>query len=388
MLLCIAVHGLVIPEASWRQASEAHSQRVRTLLRPGFMSPQELSVPSRRIRSKKDGWEALDPENPVYNFLLEYYALKGAKATRRLGRWSPPLASEGVTLEGANGMDIADGILSPRGAAVHPDGITYHARAYAQSVSQSQCAAFVWYRDILAATSRATPVLHCYGLHEWAMQYWPDGAAPPPSAKYQRHLPLRVTRTQINAAVERRGVSCTHVDALRYFAPAAAPLNKHGATLQRAQQPDMEQPACVHAAMDLLKMAMKLSPWLPAEILGDALEIALEARTLDVAASPYDLSSYGIAPVCVEDPAGRAEYRRRQEVLMAHAQPIRTRLLHAYDAFLFAGFDGSILAKASKTPNPVHYAQATPGGAAWRWSGLDQDHGSASQRVEVADSRG
>ena len=111
---------------------------------------------------------------------------------------------------------------------------------------------YVWYREVLGRTlgpDRA-PVLHCYGLHEWAMQYQPAGARPPPSATYQAHaMPLRVDRATINAAVERKGVSCTHVDALRFFAPAAAPLNSHGATLERVDQLRLEQPACVHAHM-------------------------------------------------------------------------------------------------------------------------------------------
>ena len=53
-------------------------------------------------------------------------------------------------------------------------------------------------------------------VHEWAMQYQPDGAPEPPSAKYQAHLPLRVSRETINKVVERKGVHCTHVDALRW----------------------------------------------------------------------------------------------------------------------------------------------------------------------------
>ena len=200
------------------------------------------------------------------------------------------------------------------------------------------------------------------------MQYQPLGAPPPPSAKYQAHLPLRVSQATINAAVERRGVSCTHVDALRYFAPAAAQLNKHGATLHRSQQTDLEQPACVHAAMDLLKMALKLTPWIEAELVGDALEIAIEARTLDVAASPYDLSSYGLAPICIEMESGRSEYIERQTGLMDRAQPVRWRLLRAYDAFLDAGFAESTVNAALAEPNAVHFAKCSPGGPAWKWS--------------------
>lgn len=36
--------------------------------------------------------------------------------------------------------------------------------------------------------------------------------------------------------MERKGLRCTHVDALRFFAPAAAPLNHHGSFLEREDQ--------------------------------------------------------------------------------------------------------------------------------------------------------
>jgi hypothetical protein len=148
-------------------------------------------------------------------------------------------------------------------------------------------------------------------------------------------------------------------------------LNKHGAHLVRAQQPLLEQPACVHASMDLLKMALKLHPWLPSELVGDCLEVAIAARTLDVSASPYDLTRYDLAPVCIETETGRLEFRRRQLELMARAQPVRARLLLAYDAFLDAGFPAEVVEAALATPNAVHVATATPGGPAWRWSDLD-----------------
>lgn len=363
---------VVLPEATWRADSAAHSARMRSLLSPGFVAATDHLTrdrkPSRRFPRAADGWLALDPEHPVYNFMLEYYALKGAKATRRLGRWSPTLSPNGVLLQGATEADLESGCLSPRGAKVSSRGVAYDPRAFQATATRGQCASFLWYRSVLAATLDATPVLHCYGLHEWAMQYQPEGAPPPPSAQYQKHLPLRVSRAQINQAVERRGISCTHVDALRYFAPAAGPLNRHGATLRREQQTMLEQPGCVHAHMDLLKIALKLHPWLPAVLVGDALEIAIAARELDVAASPYDLRAHGIAPVCIETEEGRLEYRQRQEELMQRAQPVRRRLLDAYDTFIAAGFKSEALTAAVAQPNAVHFADATPGGPAWRWS--------------------
>ena len=372
---------VTLPESIWRPAALAHTERMRALVSPGFVETAEHLThdkkPSRRFRHANDGWRALDPRHPVYNFMLEYYALKGAKSTRRLGRWSPALSADGVLLEGASSADIDCGRLSPRGAIETRSGICYDPREFQRGASREQCSSFLWYRSILSATSDAAPVLHCFGLHEWAMQYQPEGAPPPPSAKYQAHLPLRVSREQINAAVERSGVSCTHVDALRYFAPAAAPLNKHGSTLQRSQQPDLEQPACVHAAMDLLKIALKLHPWLPAELVGDALEVAIEARTLDVIASPYDLRSYGLEPICIEEESGRAEFKERQLALMARVQPVRTQLLRAYDAFLDCGFDMSTIEAALRRPNEVQFATATPGGKAWKWSPGAREQGAA-----------
>ena len=194
---------------------------------------------------------------------------------------------------------------------------------------------FLWYQSILEQTLKAEPILHCYGLHEWAMQYHPEGAPPPPSAKYQAHLQLRVPREVINETVERKGISCTHVDALRFFAPAAAPLNHHGASLERMDQLYLEQPACVHAHMDLLKIAIKLRPFCDPMLLTRVLEIALKARTLDVAASPYDATMYGVGIVPIEKGEGRAQYKKEQKLLMESAALIRGDLLSAFTKYSF-----------------------------------------------------
>ena len=149
-------------------------------------------------------------------------------------------------------------------------------------------------------------------------------------------------------------------------------MNKHGATLQRSQQPSLEQPACVHAAMDLLKIALKLHPWMSSEILGDALEVAIASRTLDVVASPYDLRSYGLKPICIETDEGRQEFREAQVQLMERVVPVRARLLEAYDAFLEVGFDHRTVEAALERPNAVQFATATPGGPAWKQSLLKE----------------
>ena len=220
---------------------------------------------------------------------------------------------------------------------------------------------------------------------EWAMQYHPIGEIEPPSAKYQQHLPLRVSRQIINDTVERRGISCTHVDALRFFAPAAAPLNHHGATLERVDQLRLEQPGCVHAHMDLLKIILKLQPFCNPLLLQRVLQYALEARKLDVAASPYDASSYGLGVVPVETTKGRSEYKKQQIQLMENVKPIRQDLLHAYNIFLPLAFNDHMINKATNEPQAERYSKAEPGGLPWRKNLIDNP-GSTSENITITTS--
>ena len=136
--------------------------------------------------------------------------------------------SGGTLLEGAREEDLVTGLLALRGAKTCDAGITFDAQRAFADADADAATPFVWYRDLLRNTTTSKPILHCFGLHEWAMQYRPDGAPPAPSERFQRHsMALRVPQHVVNAAVEREGISCTHVDALRFFAPAAAPLNHH-----------------------------------------------------------------------------------------------------------------------------------------------------------------
>jgi hypothetical protein len=381
-----------VSEKAWRAATSIHVGRIRELLSPGLISEDHvLSSGNQRKGSKPydRGLTALDPMNPVFNFLIEYYGLKGSKATRRLARWSPtpqllvqkeskiteldqlllPIENqdnvlfEGILLEGATENDLSS-TLHLKGAMPYDDGILYSPKSFFSGDVdiEKSATAYLWYRNVIEQTLKADPVIHCHGMHEWAMQYWPEGANPPPSAKYQKHLPLRVSREVINDAVERKGISCTHVDALRYFAPAAGPLNHHGHSLKREQQLELEQPACVHAQMDLLKMALKLVPFCDPILLQNSLEIALDARKLDVAASPYDATAFGVGVIPVETSEGRKEYRRQQIMLMKKAQPIRLEMLHAYNLLLQIGFDD----KHNFQPSPERFARAEPGGLPWR----------------------
>lgn len=116
----------------------------------------------------------------------------------------------------------------------------------------------------------------------------------------------------------------------------------------------LEQRACVHAHMDLLKIGLKLTPFVDSNLMVEILQMALKARRLDVEASPYDCSFYtGTEGVHVETPEGRKLYRKRQVELMEEAEPIRIRLLDAYDSFMRIAFDDELLSgsKSSSTSN-------------------------------------
>lgn len=443
---------IIISEKIWREAARNHRKRILSLLQPGLTPRQDqINTGNRRQNRRVDEWTALDPVNPIYNFLIEYYGIKGAKGARRLGRWAPDPSlllgnynnnkhSEEEDLKIENGHFDADvydrlykaameashgqgGILlqnantEDMGGTLHLRGSipvlssendnhdndkddsgtgTFHGILYNPAISYNRhqpiessaerqqilktIAPFQWYSSILRTTLNSEPILHCHGLHEWAMQYHPPDAPPPPSAKYQSSLPLRVSREVINETVERKGISCTHVDALRFFAPAAGPLNHHGAELERTDQLRLEQKACVHAHMDLLKIALKLQPFLKAELLGEILEVGIKARRLDVEASPYDARSYGAGVVPVETQEGRALYRERQSVLMEEVEPVRIRLLKAYDDFMGIAFaeefvgqhdivEGGIGKEGdqySPFVAPERIAKAQPGGKPWR----------------------
>lgn len=129
--------------------------------------------------------------------------------------------------------------------------------------------------------------------------------------------------------------------------------------LTRTDQLHLEQKACLHANMDLFKIAWRLQPFISSTLLTEALTVALQARTLDVEASPYDVSGYlglcwdcqkmtetesgeilmpcgtkSLGAVEVETEEGRKEYQRRQAEVMRRGEVVRKKLLQAYSDFL------------------------------------------------------
>ena len=434
----------ILQESEWREQAQRHAERIYTILSPGMLPMETFTNANRKIKQQQQRqhlsyaeennpnlsisslpWRGLDPYHPIYNFLIEYYGIRGAKGCRKLGRWSPPLTcshdnddddefenipapdNNRVLLEGAskqNDFGGSDGILHSRGAFPyhniasssaaseselinssnsHTSGYIYNPCLYFSSKATAATSStdtknkaaipYLWHYTILHQTyTNPQPITHCFGLHEWAMVYHPPNSPypPPPSAKYQAHLPRRVSQSVINEMVERKGVACTHYDAIRFFAKDALPLlqtinhdshsdddgdksnnerNHHvppppssssqtELPIQRSDQAIMEQSACVHANMDLFKLSLKLSPFVSSTIIGDALDLALECRRLDVAASPYDASEYGVIPVQIETSEGRSIYKERQIDLLHKGQKVRKKLMKAYEDFLIVSF--------------------------------------------------
>ena len=91
--------------ASWAEAASAHAKRIRSLLAPGLVSNPSASKRPEVAPGNLDAsiGERLDPQNPVFNFLVSYYGMKGAKGVRRLCRYSP---GANVLMEGVDAGDI------------------------------------------------------------------------------------------------------------------------------------------------------------------------------------------------------------------------------------------------------------------------------------------
>ncbi len=243
-------------------------------------------------------------KHAVDDFLFDYYPYSAAK----LSTWHP---GYGVVLEGAAALPY----LSGPGYVPTHDGVTADVVWLTGKVPRLDFAI-----RVLAGTAARPAVTGCFGLHEWAMVYGLD------QEQVRHHyLPLRVTSAEVSATVEEVGLRCTHLDAFRFFTPEAIPLN----TLQptREAQPDLEQPGCLHASMDLYKWASWFSPLVGSDLVADCFENAVAARRLDMTASPYDVTQFGLEPIRVETPEGRREYVDRQRDLMVSTAPLRTQLL-------------------------------------------------------------
>jgi hypothetical protein len=289
----VATEFRVLAEAEWAARADAHRRRADRFVGPHL----------RRARAGQT--------HPVWDFLFTYYRLRPGQ----LRRWHP---GYGVVLAGTAGRSY----LARTGYGPVPDGVTVPAEFL-----RGRADAVALVARLLGAIAARPAQLNCFGMHEWAMVY---------RSAAVRHdgVPLRLGAAGTDAVVESIPLRCTHFDAFRFFTPDAA--GRNATALSRETQTLREQPGCIHAAMDLYKWAGKLTPLVDSGLLLDCLELAADARELDMRASPYDLRDYGYTPIAVETAAGRAEYVRCQNVITQRAAPLRTALLDRCDLLLRA----------------------------------------------------
>ena len=276
----------------WRSLADAHQRRADAL------------TSARRERVGKGEGHAVD------DFLYEYYPTRPAQ----LRRWHP-----GV------GVELADAPEHAGWRWYGSDGGVTSVDAVAFWAARGATVDFV--TGLVASTLSRRTQLGCFGLHEWAMVYR-DGET-------RHELPLRLGAAGTDEVVAANDVVCTHFDAYRFFTDNAVPLNAHALT--REDQPAMEQPGCLHATMDLYKWCVKLTPAVPSALTLDCFELAAEVRRLDMAASPYDVSGFGLEAVRIETPEGKREYAARQREFTARGEVLRRRLLDACEAIRVAG---------------------------------------------------
>ncbi|WP_425956514.1 3-methyladenine DNA glycosylase [Xylanimonas sp. McL0601] len=289
-----------LPRAAWSGAAQAHAARADAL--------------TAVWREAHDAGR----KHPVEDFLFTYYPTR----LRTLRRWHP---GAGPVLA----VDADDERLGWRWHATVPlpdggTGVTLDVDAFLAERGDT----VRWLRSFVAATASRSGSFGCFGLHEWAMVYR-DGA----TGRDHRHpLPLRLGADGTDAVVASHRITCSHIDAFRFFTPEARGLNALQPT--RETQAALEQPGCLHATMDLYKWALKLGPAAPGELLLDAFELARDVRYTDMQASPYDVSGYGLDAVAIETPAGKAEYVRRQRAFAERGQLLRARLAEVCAALL------------------------------------------------------
>ncbi len=227
--------------------------------------------------------------HPVHDFLFDYYQCK----RRIIREWHPPVE---FVLEGENTFRfIKTHLYTQEERGVFLD-IT--------KISLEEVSRMKWIISLLKNALQRRSQHNCFGLHEWAMVYKEERIR-------HQNTPLRLNQEEIENLIYSQTVRCTHYDAFRFFTKEARPLN----TLQptRDQRLNDEQFGCIHFNMDLFKWCYKLSPWISSELLLKCFLLAVEARELDMRASPYDLQSFGLPPIYIETPQGRTDYQDLQK---------------------------------------------------------------------------
>lgn len=290
----VTTTSLLLAAADWREAARAHRSRA-----------ERWTVPARSRRAARR-------PDPVEDFLFTYYPFSFAK----LEEWHPPVGTAMELAEPLPACWAKTPYRREEGAVFADPGL----------LADKERARLHWLRELLVATRDRAPNLACHGLHEWAMVYRGE------NVRHAGTAPLRLPQREIDALVESRPVRCSHFDAFRFFHPEAQPLNRLQPALLTREE--FEQPACIHANMDLYKWAFKAMPWAGSDLLLDCFEQAMALRDLDMRASPYDMRGFGLEPVRIETAEGRRLYEREQARLAEISAPLRQRLIAVLDRTL------------------------------------------------------
>ena len=246
--------------------------------------------------------------HPVEDFLFQYYNLSPGA----LERWHP-----------GRHVGLVDSTQhAALGAYVTIDGVS---RVDPSRLERRQ-SGLRWTAELLRRTAERPGRWGCFGLHEWAMVYQQ------PAERRHDGVALRLGADGTDEVVRSHQLACTHVDAFRFFTPEGAELNP--VRLTREVQLEHEQPGCLHVTMDLYRIAFRLLPFIPSDVVLDCFELAREVRHIDMRASPYDLRELGMNPIAVETPEGKAEYVRRQRLFAERAAPLRATLLQHVEELL------------------------------------------------------
>ena len=293
----------------WRDLAEEHRERTSVYTEP-FLE--------RRHAGRK---------HPVEDFLFTYYTLKPGQ----LRRWHP---GPGVIL-----LDAAERLewkfyrrptdtelrisgLSEEEAEEHRDA---SAVLDLEEFLRARAAAVDFTRDILERTSAKAGNFGCFGMHEWAMAYRSEE-----NDIRHEYLDLRLGSEGTDTVVESHRIHCTHFDAFRFFQPQAVPRNELQPT--REEQRHLEQPACLHANMDVYKWAYKLLPLVDSVLLMDCFDLAWQIREMDMRAAPYDLTAWGYEPIAVETAQGKKQYATLQREFAERSNILRQRLLNVLNS--------------------------------------------------------
>lgn len=242
--------------------------------------------------------------HPVHDFLFTYYTFSPQKLKQWVPSFEDTLEVNNQVLQDypwlvADWFKINGNILSLNLARFQATELTQFIRKLCEQISLRPAR------------------FGCFGLHEWAMVY---------KSKEIRHqgYRLRVLPDELAKFVESQTLCCTHYDAYRFFTEEARPLNILNPVLETRLE--MEQGGCVHTNMDIYKWAGKLWPWIGSDFIAKAFFLALDARELDMRASPYDLRDNGFTPICIETEEGRRIYQQEQQQLAEKAAPLRHEL--------------------------------------------------------------